>query len=464
MDKSAATNLIQTAYEAGCPEEQVRQFLSSGYVALPHLWRYHAAARQVDEKVYGIREIMLDGTRGSAKSHAIIAQVGLDDCQRVPGLKYLFLRLTQKAAGQSFGDLVARVLHGVTHTQNTEQVTFANGSRIVIGGFKDDNDVTKYQGIEYDGLVLEEATHISGDKYERLLGSVRTSKPNWVPRVYLSSNPGGLGHLFFRQRFVDPEKNRTQTFTRRYFSSYLDNPFIDDGYKRYLEGLTGDLARAWRDGDWDIFEGQAFGQFREALHVVQPFEIPAHWTRWRGIDWGNAAPFCCLWGAHDPDTGRVVVYREIYKTGLSDVQQARQIMDMTPQAEQVGMTFADPSMWAKDTKDSVVTSSQMVYAQQGLMLTKADNDRYSGKRKVDRMLANLPDGKPGLLIFCNCVNLVRTLPQLIYDKVRIEDVDTTGEDHAYDALRYLLTTVRHAQEPTMRTKQNTNPWLGLKGL
>ena len=430
---------VKLARESGCTEDQMERFLSAGYVALPTFLKFHATARAIDNKV-GYDEIMLDGTRGSAKSHAIIAQTAIDDCQKYDGLKFLFLRQTQRAAMESFRDLVNRVLKFVPHTMGNSKIEFPNGSTIFIGGYKDDNDINKYVGIEYDGLVLEEATQISGAKYEMLLGSIRTSRTDWIPRKYLSTNPGGVGHTYFKERFITPNVLGEEKNTRRFFASYKDNPFINDEYKKYLEGLSGDLAKAWRDGDWDIFAGQAFPAFKYSTHVITPFEIPDNWYKWRAVDWGMTAPFCCLWFAKDPDIGRVYIYREYYKAGLTDKQQAKAILDLTPE-QGFMLTYADPSMWGKKNIDNYISSSADEYASIGVPLVKADNNRINGKRKVDRILADLPDGKPGLMVFNTCVNFIRTIPALIYDKNNPEDVSQDGEDHAYDTLRYGLTNM-----------------------
>lgn len=417
---------IQAAHHAGCSQEQITRFISSGYVALPHFLPFHVTAEQIGRN--GVTQILLDGTRGSAKSHAVIAQVGLDDCQVYPGLKWLFLRKTQKAASESFDDLVARVLQGIPHTQNSEKVTFPNGSKIVIGGYNDDRDIQKYVGIEYDGIVIEEATQIKGEQHDLIEGSLRTSKDNWVPRMYLSTNPGGIGHQHIKTRFIEPQRNGTETKTRRFFSSYLDNPFINQEYKAYLESLTGDIAKAWRDGDWDIFAGQAFSAWRYEKHVIT--QMPdgwERWAKWRAVDWGYSAPWCCLWITRNPDNGRIYVYREAYETQLTDKQQARMINDLTE--ERIALTYADPSMWATKNMEGLVSSTADEYASNDVLLTKADNDRLSGKRKVDRLLEPLPDGLPGLQVFAGCVNLIRTLPALVYDDVHTEDIDTKQEDH-----------------------------------
>jgi len=462
---TAIDTYIQSAHDAGCPEAQIRRFVSCGYVALKTMLPFHAAASEINRR-NGVTEILEDGTRGSAKSHAVIAQVGLDDCQQVPNLKYLFLRQTQKAASESFEDLIARVLHGISHKANSEKITFDNGSKIVIGGYANEKDIDKYIGIEYDGIVLEEANQISGKKRELLFGSLRTSKTNWVPRAYLTTNPGGIGHEDSKQRYIIPNRNGKETFTRRFFSSYLDNPFINQEYKTYLESLTGTLAKMWRDGDWDVFAGQAFPEWREDAHICKPFDIPDTWQRWRGIDWGFAAPMACYWMVKNPDSRRIYVYRELYQAGLTDPQQARTINEMSGDKETFGFTFADPSMWTKRTTGDIATSTADTYMSNGIYLTRADNDHANKKRKMHSVLALLPDGLPGLQVFDTCKNLIRTLPVLQTEPDKPEDIMDGQEEHAYDAITYGLTNYRDpAPEPIRRDRERwVSPLVGMKGI
>ena len=464
IPKTDLDNYLYYGMQAGCPRNQMERFVQSGYVALRWALPFHAAARAADLP-NGPVMIGCGGARGPGKSHAILAQVGIDDCQRFPGLKWLFLRKVAKSAQESFEDLISRVFGHQPHkyTPSTGFLEFANGSRIRFGGFNHENDIDGYLGIQYDGIIIEEMTQLSERKVDMIRGSLRTSRPDWRPRLYGSTNPGGVGHGYYKRTFVQPYRNNQQDKTRFFPSTYKDNPFLNTEYRDYLEALPGMLGKAWRDGSWDVFEGQAFPIWNDDVHVVQPFEIPPHWLHIRAIDWGTAKPFCCLWMALDPDTSRVIVYRELYATGLSDRQQAQQILAMTPIYETIAMTYADPAMWSKRyLEDGGTTSTASTYAENGLTLTKADNSRLGGKRKVDRLLGMLPDGKPGLQVFTNCANTRRTMPELVYDNVHVEDVDTTGEDHAYDALKYGLTAIHEPVDPNRKKPQQQNPFMKLK--
>ena len=429
---------------AGCPREQVECFIKSGYVPLEGMLPFHAAAREAD-RPGGPEWIALGGKRGPGKSHTIMAQVGLDDCQRVPGLKGLFLRKIQKAARESLEDVIRRVFLYTEHSITADGVKFSNGSRILIGGFKDEKDIEKYLGIEYDFIVIEECTQISETKKDKLRGSLRTSKQNWRPRIYMSTNADGIGLLWFKKTFIEPYRAKKEKITRFFDVTNIHNPFTNPEYEAWLDSLKGALRKAWRDGDWDAFAGMAFQSWNRERHVIKPIEIPNNWIRWRGLDWGMAAPFSCHWYTRNPDTKRKYCYREAYKEGLTAKQQSQMILDMTLPNETIAFTYADPSLWERKDREGEVYTTADEYQKNGIPLTKGDNDRLGGKRKVDEALSDLPDGEPGLQFFENCPHMIEQLETLPL-KEGTEDVDTRAEDHAYDDLRYALTNERRVDD------------------
>jgi hypothetical protein len=331
----------------------------------------------------------------------------------------------------------------------------AYGSGIIALRNLDDPD--KYKSAEFAIVAVDELTLVpSKETFDILRGSLRwPGIPEGHTLFLAATNPDGVGNLWVRtlwiERLFPPEMQQiSEQFT---FIQALpaDNPHLDQQYWNDLRSQPPDVQRAWIEGDWYVFTGQVF-QLRPGVHIVTPFEIPEHWIRKAGTDWGYAKPFANLWGAQNPDNGRIVVYREAYETQLSDPRQAELIRNMEAPGEKVRIRYADPSMWAKKTQTNTPTSSADTYAAHGIYLTPAVNDRLNGKRKVDKLLAPMADGSPGLLIFLTCVNSARTIPSLVYDKTHYEDVNTDGEDHAYDALRYLLTDARDAAKKSAPQK------------
>lgn len=329
------------------------------------------------------------------------------------------------------------------------------------------DDPSKYQSAEFGFIGIDELTKVDFRTFEILRGSLRwpgISRPGFIA----ATNPGGIGHLWVKQLWIDKQfpSNLAPLKHEFHFVQSLpsDNPYLDDQYWTDLNTLSDDLREAWVYGNWDVFAGMAFPSWSRERHVIQPFVLPDWWPRWRAIDWGSSKPFCCLWFAMDPDSNRIYVYREVYQTDLTDVRQAKIIKESTPPNETIYATYADPSMWARKNMDDRVTTTADQYREQGVMLTRADNDRLSGKRKVDRLLGSLPDGSPGIVIFSTCQNLIRTLPALPYDTINVEDVDTKAEDHAYDALRYGLTNTKIKLLPQAVDKTLRSPLEGLQML
>ena len=245
---------------------------------------------------------------------------------------------------------------------------------------------------------------------------------------------------YLKKTFIEPWKQGRETNTRFIFSRFQDNKFLDEGYVDYLNNLDGMLGKLWRDGDFDIQAGMAFDNFRPDLFVYDDWDIGDDWIRMRGIDDGFSKPYCCLWGAKDPVTGRIVIYEEDYGEGHTTGEQVERIKAMTPGNHRISISYADPAMWSKDHHtDRDVKAPNNIYAEHGIYLTKGDNDRRGGLAKIREMMRSKADGLPGLIILSRCKNLIWQFENLPMSATKPEDVDTNFEDHAYDALRYMLT-------------------------
>lgn len=446
--ESPVEMLLRRARAAGCPPDQMRNFLAS---YIPHLraLQFHAAARAADCRG-GPELIGLGGARGGGKSHMTFAQLLLDDCQRAPGIKALFLRRIGKAARESFEDLRLRVLRGVAHEYKRQEgvVEFPNESRVVLGHFKDEKDIDNYLGIEYDVMVLEEATTLTWEKFNRLRGSLRSSRPDWRPRLYATTNPGGVGHAWFKRVFVEPFRLQQEDQTRFIPATIDDNPAVNPEYRQYLDGLTGWLKRAWRYGDWDIAAGQFFTSFQRALHVAPApsLPLPAHWRYWMAMDYGFTHFTAVYLFGQDGD-GHIWTLAEHAERKWLVERHARAIHGLLDRhGLRMGQldTFVAGGDVFSTGRDGVSVADQ--YEQHGISLLRANDDRVQGAAQIMRLLGDPEAGIAARVTICEpCARLIECLPALEHDPHRPEDVlkvdadeNGLGGDDTYDAWRYGL--------------------------
>jgi len=443
-------SLIIAAKEAGVPKDQLIRFLQYQYVPLHWQLKFHAIAREADLPE-GPTMIGCGGARGPGKSHAVFSQVALDDCQRFDGIKFLFLRQTGKSATESFEDLIFRCLTGKVGYKYLKGASLTIGkSRIILGGFENENDIDKYVGIEYDGIAIEELNQLSKEKVDKLLGSMRTSRTDWRPRLYTSFNPGGKGHGYVKSEYVIPWREGVEKKTRFIPSTYKDNPYLNKEYREYLEDLGGSLGRAWREGDFDLFEGQYFGEWNYQKHVVAPFKIPESWVKLRGVDpSGRNGITSCHWYAIDND-GKVYVYREHYGTGLDSDEHAKEIARLS-EGETYRYTVIDNAAFSKL---GLPETQAEVYIRNGVDgLVPASKARVMGWDIVHQYLRWNQYEEPRLRVFSTCRNMIRTFPELVHDERHPEDVDSDGEDHAQDECRYVLQTLREQKSQIFSPKE-----------
>lgn len=446
----ALLDLVRQAHAAGMPADQVRRFLDAQAVPLPWSLPFHAAARAADHEG-AADEIAIGGARGPGKTHASFTQVAVDDCQRRNELVFLYLRKVGKAARESLERLTQKLLKTIPYRPNwqTGSILFAEtGSRIIVGNFQNESDIDKYLGLEFDGIAIEEGTQLSESKIVQIRGSLRTSRPDWRPRIYYTTNPGGVGHQWFRKKFVQPWRRGEELFTRFFPASYKDNPFLDAGYIRYLESLTGVLGRMWRDGDWDVGAGQFFTNWDYKKHVLKPFDIPQHWPVWASLDYGFSHPTAVYWHAANGNTIYTVAEHSAPRWLVQ--QHAARIKEISAETShlrrpvhQLQAFVAGHDCFANRGDRQGKTIAQQ-YAEHGIKLTKANINRIGGAAEMLARLGNDEAGiEPSWYIFDNCPRLIETIPAMLSDPNRAEDVlkvdaDIEGEggDDSYDSARY----------------------------
>ncbi len=389
------------------------------------------------------RHIAYGGARGGGKSWAMRRKFELL-AFRYPDLQLLLLRRTLPELRENHILPMQQELHGMVSYNGTQrEFVFPNGSRIKLGYCDKEADVLQYQGQQYDVIGLEEATHFTESQMQFLTTCNRNVRTDFTPRMYYTCNPGGVGHHWVKRLFIDREYLPDEYPEDYVFvpARVYDNKVLmerDPQYLRSLKALPPHLRKAFLDGDWDAVEGQFFDDFDKSKHIVEPFEIPAHWRRFRAMDWGYNDPCCVLWFAVAPNK-QVFVVDELYvrKTLASGVAS---LVWQRSAGQKNQYTVASPDAWGKRGIDGVQGQTiAETFNRMHVPLIAANNDRIQGWERVHEFLAPIDDeGTPGLQIFSSCRNLIRTLPVLTTSATNSEDVSDKCEDHAPEALRYGL--------------------------
>jgi hypothetical protein len=384
-------------------------------------------------------EVLFGGAAGGGKSYGQMVDSMLF-ALRYPGSRQLVLRRTfpelEKSLIRTSLALFPREIYSFNSSSHVGK--FKNGSIIDFGYCATENDVYQYQSAEYDVIRFDELTHFTEAQYVYLISRVRGAN-SYPKQIKSSTNPGGVGHGWVKERFVNAGK-RGVAFTgedgmsRIFIPALLDdNRFLchgDPNYKKRLLALPERERKALLFGDWDIFEGQYFTEFSYDRHVIEPFEIPGAWRRFRTIDYGLDR-LACLWIAISPD-GRFFVYREYCKSDLPISEAARAILERTPKNEDVYATLAPPDLWSRSQETG--RSKAALFSEFGLNFTKTSNDREAGWLSLKELLHG---DEPRLRIFSPCTEIIKCLPALQIDKIRTSDCATEPHDitHAPDALR-----------------------------
>ncbi len=439
----------KAAVNAGCPQDQLLN-LVRGKACLQERQLLACAAARLCDQPNGPTAVGYGGARGGGKSHWLLAQMGVDDCQRISNLKCLLLRKVGKANLEHFEDLRRKLFNELPHEFSAFRgiLTFANGSRIIAGHFQNEKDIDAYLGLEYDVIGIEEATTLTSRKYQDITTCCRSSKPNWRPRIYSTTNPGGVGHAWYRTKFVAPMLERREAETRFIPARVTDNRWNNPDYVRVLEGLTGWQKRAWLDGDWDIAAGQYFTNFRREVHVLPDFDDSRAVEWFAALDYGFAHYTVALLGCRDGDGNIFIVDEHAERLWLPQ-RHAAGIRAMLARhgLEPAGLRrfSAGADVFSRQGDGSTVAQA---YDRLGIRLKPASMDRLNGWAEVMQGLGEPENGvKPTLFIHQRCKRLVETIPTLQHDPNRPEDVlkvdaddDGVGGDDAADCLRYLVAT------------------------
>lgn len=390
-----------------------------------------------------VTETLFGGAAGGGKSHGQLIDALLYALQ-YPKSKQLIFRRTfpdlEKSLIRVSQDLFPQAIY--SYNASTHTGRFKNGSIMDFGYSASESDVFQYQSAEYDVIRFDELTHFTEFQYVYMLSRLRGT--NGYPKMMKSStNPGGVGHMWVKERFIDPAPPNTpfkgsDGMTRVFLPSRVeDNPYLvknDPDYVRRLEALPDKERRALLLGEWDLFEGQYFTEWDARVHVIRPFAIPEDWRRYRAMDYGLDR-FALLWVAVSPSR-EIFVYREYCESNLPVSAAAKEALERTPDNEDIYCNLAPPDMWGR-TADQGRSKADLFY-ESGYPLTKSSNDREAGWLAIKELLTHGEGTTPRLRIFETCRELIKCLPALQYDEKRPTDTATEPHEltHAPDALRY----------------------------
>ena len=421
-------------------------------------------------------EVLYGGAAGGGKSDALLMEALRQ--VHIPHYRGLILRKTYPQLSELIDrsrELYGPAFPGARYNGTEHCWTFQSGAKLYFGSMQHTKDRINYQGKRYDYIGFDELTHFTWEEYSYLFSRNRPSGPGTIVYMRASTNPGGVGHGWVKERFITPAPPMTPIVERtevkgpggkkivmersRVFvpSTVFDNQALLRNNPEYLASLSM-MPQAERQallyGDWNSFTGQVFTEWKNDparyadqrwTHVVDPFPIPKDWRIFRGFDFGYAKPFSVGWYAVDHD-GRIFRIKELYgctetpnqgvkwdPVKIAEEIRAAEKDDPTLRGRQI-VGIADPSIFDESRGESVAAMME----RKGVFWAGGDNTRLPGKMQFHYRLAFDEEGRPMFQVFSTCRHFIRTIPSLVYDEVRVEDINTDMEDHIYDECRYVL--------------------------
>ena len=403
------------------------------------------------------------GAKGGGKTHAVRTKA-FGGALANPGIRILIMRQTYPALEENHiapMRKMAAQTGAATYNGTTHMLTFKNGSTIRFGHWSGDDSEDEYNGQEYEWIFIDEATQFS-ERAFLFLGGLLRGASSIPKRMYITCNPGGVGHRWVKRLFIDkqyktncenPEENENPEDYTFIFATVEDNTHMlehSPNYLRNLASLPEDIRKAYRYGDWDSLGGGYFKEFQFATHMMKPFRIPDHWPRYRSFDYGLDM-FACIWWAVDTD-GRAWAYREVEEKGLIVQKAAQLAVENTPIGENIQATYAPWDVWARSKETG--RSMAETFMKNGLPIIQAPRDRVQGHMAIKTMMASMPltdpyikslfpEGKapatmPGLMLFDNLTKMASDLRDIQTDETNVNDCAKMPHEvtHSVDAVRY----------------------------
>lgn len=419
-------------------------------------FKFHGRQAEAFKYVGKGHRLFFGGARGGGKSAFALA-TAMVCAKQFPGIVIVCIRKRYFDLQHTFIfpmlESYPDKLFGYRYLKKDKTAEFNNGSRIIFKACDTETDAQDIQGVEFQLMIIDEANNLEEMVLYKLVGSLRKSKnkkglKGFKPSLIMTGNPGGRSDLYFKTRFIEPNYSYWQSYELKHKDRYIfvpsgpyDNPYLDEDYISWLEGMPYGLREAWLEGNWDVFHGQFFEEWNPRVHIVESFDPPAHWERVSGMDLGftDRHPTVFLWGATDPETGVLHIYREAVLKG--DVETQAMMVASMQSGEEIGLQLADPSMFSNTRKNTAADDSpDMIFAKAGIALIPANNDRINGWRIVKQWLHWDKKHRPRIVFHDSCPRTIEALPTLRHTTVgNLEDMDTKQNlDDFADALRYML--------------------------
>jgi hypothetical protein len=472
----------------------------------PRQEKFLSLPDEVFEGFYG-------GSVGGGKSELLVLLPILRGWHKVKGFRGIVFRRTMPELKESLIPRSEEIYkaYGGEYNAQDHIWKFPSGATIKFSYLESMKDARSHDTAEFHYAAFDELTHFEEGEYTYIVGSrVRSTDPRLPAIIRSASNPGNIGHTWVRSLFVEPDREglgdtiiydaTTNTYRAFVRARLTDNPYLmkyDPNYINRLRRLPPHEYKAKVEGDWWIFAGQVFSEWREyhlagepkhAVHVVQPFIIPDWWPRVLSIDWGGINPDLKAhtwagWFAIAPKN-RVYLYRE-YSSKEKIAVWGADVARLSS-GEPLKRIVLDPSAWAQRGDEHSI-AEQFIAASKLRITAKANNDRLGGKQLLHEYLRwtpkparyippegyseelalriyrihgtkglndyramfapEPPEGAlPKLQVFNWCTEFIDVIPKLVYNDAgkagkNPEDVREFDGDDPYDGGRYGVSAV-----------------------
>lgn len=424
------------------------------------------------------REVLYGGSAGGGKSYGLLA-----DPMRYFGngnFNGIILRRTNDELRELIWksqEIYPKAYPGAKWQEKKSQWVFPSGARLWMTYLERDEDVLRYQGQAFSYIAFDELTqHATPFAWNYMRSRLRTTDAELPLFMRATTNPGGPGHSWVKQMFIDPapagkkfaatnidtgepmvypeghQKEGQPLFYRRFIPASLkDNPYLmaDGQYEANLLALPEMQRRQLLEGDWAVADGAAFPEFKQSVHVTEPFDIPSDWRRFRSCDYGYSSYSAVHWFAIDPSYETLYVYRELYVSKHTGKDLGRAVMD-AERGESIQFGILDSSCWHNRGQIGPSIAEEMIAM--GCRWRPSDRTagaRVAGKNQLhQRLKVDEDTGLPGIIFFNTCRQIIADLPVIPSDPKGSDDIDPRyASDHAYDSVRYGVMSRPRAASP-----------------